>query len=102
MAILNPALTSGRYILSVSVTAAGPTSIFRLPCGVSSALADATFADNRAAVSGGAVYAVSTPAVGSWFADYRSFILLAMQIALPGLCFSAPACVHTCRRLFTR
>ena len=86
VAILNPALNSGRYILSVSVTAAGPTSIFRLPCGVDSALANATFADNRAVVSGGAVYAVSTPAVGSSPAEHHSLILLGMQIALQGLC----------------
>ena len=81
MAILNPALSSGRYILSVSVTAAGPTSIFRLPCGVNSALVDATFADNRAVVSGGAVYAVSTPAVGSSLAEcHPSLCLLSLLV----------------------
>ena len=63
MALLNPALNSGRYILSVA-PAVGPTSILRLPCGVNSALANATFAGNKAGVSGGAVYAVSTPVVG--------------------------------------
>lgn len=91
MAILNPALTSGRYILSVSVTAVGPTTIFRLPCGVDSALANATFADNRAVVSGGAVYAMSTPVVCSSLADDHSLILPRMQIVLQGLCIPAPA-----------
>lgn len=96
VAILNPALTSGRYILSVSITAAGPTSMFRLPCGVNSALANATFADNRAVVSGGAVYAVSTPAVGSSLAEYHSLILLGKQIAWQGLCVLVPACNADC------
>lgn len=64
VAILNPALNSGRYILSV-VNAVGTSSILRLPCGVNSALANATFVDNTAELSGGAVYAVSTPLVSS-------------------------------------
>ena len=64
IAILNPALNSGRYILSV-MNAAGASSILRLPCGVSSALANATFIGNEAELSGGAVYAVSTPLVGA-------------------------------------
>lgn len=64
VAILGPALNSGRYILSVT-PAVGPTSILRLPCAVNSALANATFAENKAVVSGGAVYAVSTPVVGA-------------------------------------
>lgn len=62
VAILNPALDSGRYILSV-VTASGTSSILRLPCGVDSALANATFTGNQAELSGGAVYVVSTPSV---------------------------------------
>lgn len=62
VAILNPALDSGRYILSV-VTASGTSSILRLPCGVASALANATFTGNQAELSGGAVYVVSTPSV---------------------------------------
>ena len=62
VAILNPALNSGRYILSV-INAVGTSSILRLPCGVDSALASARFVDNTAELSGGAVYAVSTPLV---------------------------------------
>ncbi len=64
VAILSPALDSGRYILS-AVSAGGAASIQRLPCGVVSALANATFRNNQAELSGGAVYVVSTPSVGS-------------------------------------
>lgn len=64
VAILNPALDSGRYILS-AVSTGGAASILRLPCGVGSALANATFRDNQAQLSGGAVYVVSTPSVSS-------------------------------------
>ncbi|KAL0048014.1 hypothetical protein WJX82_005700 [Trebouxia sp. C0006] len=60
VAILSPALDSGRYILS-AVSAGGAASIQRLPCGVVSALANATFRNNQAELSGGAVYVVSTP-----------------------------------------
>ena len=62
VAILSPALNSGRYILSVK-SFLDVDSILRLPCGVSSAMANATFTGNAADLSGGAVYAVSTPLV---------------------------------------
>ena len=64
VAILSPALDSGRYILS-AVSAGGAASIQRLPCGVVSALANAAFRNNQAELSGGAVYVVSAPSVGS-------------------------------------
>lgn len=76
MAILNPAISSGRYILSVQPPG-GPLvlpTIFRLPCGVNSALANATFEHNKAAVSGGAVYALSTPLVSSSLAGGHALI----------------------------
>ena len=63
VAVLSPALDSGRYLLAVTSTS-GTSSILRLPCGVNSALSNATFEDNQAELSGGAVYVMSTPLVG--------------------------------------
>lgn len=63
VAISNPALQSGRYILSV--TSGGTNSLLRLPCNLQSALANATFTGNQAKVSGGAVYVLSTPQVST-------------------------------------
>ena len=63
VAIISPALQSGRYILAVS-PAVGASSIYRLPCNLQSALVNATFTDNEAPLgSGGAVYVLSTPKV---------------------------------------
>ena len=61
VAILSPALQSGRYMLAV--TAASGTSLLRLTCSLQSALVNATFTDNQANVSGGAVYVISTQQV---------------------------------------
>ena len=93
VAILNPAISSGRYILSVQPAGGSlvlPT-ILRLPCGVNSAVANATFERNKAAVSGGAMYAVSTPVV-RLFTCWRSCpeLLLGLQVALQGLYICAP------------
>lgn len=62
VAILSPALLSGRYVVSVTSTA-GTSSLVRLPCSLQSALVNAAFTDNQATVSGGAVYVASTPKV---------------------------------------
>ena len=62
VAVTSPALSSGRYILSVT-SASGVSSILRLPCGLNSAWSNASFENNHADLSGGAVYVVSTPTV---------------------------------------
>lgn len=62
VAIVSPALLSGRYIVSVT-SPTGASSLLRLPCSLQSALLNATFADNQAEISGGGVYVASTPQV---------------------------------------
>lgn len=62
VAIHDPALDSGRYILSA--VSSETASVLRLPCGIDSALANATFRDEHAELSGGAVYVTSTSSVG--------------------------------------
>lgn len=95
VAILNPAISSGRYILSVQPAGGAlvlPT-ILRLPCGVNSALANATFEHNKAAVSGGAVYASSTPVVSSSLAGAHA-LNSCLDCKLPCKdCASAPLTV---------
>ena len=85
MAMCNPALDSGCYILS-AVSNGGTASVLRLPCGIDSALANATFRDNQAELCGGAVYVVSTPSVGFLY------LLSAMPCLKP--CTFACTCMH--------